>query len=173
MTLPIKTLEELMDPAVEARQAARRAARQSDLLRQVWRAFLAPGAPVPIARIAHEATTWLHPAAVRDGLARLDEEDLILLQESVVRLAYPFSGDPTPFTVVLPDGRARFVCCAVDALGIAPMLGQAIEIRTHCHHCRTPIGLSVDPEGPDSGADGVMVWIGRRDPDERRACTGY
>jgi hypothetical protein len=171
MTLSIKTLEELMDPAVEARQAARRAARQNDLLRQVWRAFLADGGPVPIAMIAREATR-LATAAVRDGLARLDGEDLLLLQDGVVRLAYPFSGDPTAFTVALPDGRARFVCCAVDALGIAPMLGRPIKVRSDCHHCRGPIEFSVDPEGPDPGANGVMVWIGRRDPDERRACTG-
>ncbi len=172
MTLPIKTLDELMDPAVEARQVARRAARQNALLRQVWRAFLARGTPIPIAMVSGEATR-LDPAAVWDGLTRLDEEDLILLQDGIVRLAYPFSGDPTAFTIVLPDGRARFVCCAVDALGIASMLGQPIEIRAHCHHCGAPVGFPVDPEGPGPGADGVMVWIGRRDPDERRACTGH
>ncbi|MGH7320831.1 MAG: organomercurial lyase [Candidatus Rokuibacteriota bacterium] len=172
MTLPIKTLDELMDPAAEARQAARRAARQNDLLRQVWRALLARGAPIAIDRIEREAT-WLEPTTVRDGLARLDDEDLILLEDGAVRLAYPFSGDPTAFTIVLPDGRARCVCCAVDALGIAPMLGQPIDIRAHCHHCGGPIGFPVDPEGPGPGADDVMVWIGRRDPDERRACTGH
>jgi hypothetical protein len=172
MTLPIKTLEELMDPAVEARQTARRAARQDDLLRQVWRAFLAHGAPIPIDMVERQAAR-LEAAAVRNGLARLDDEDLILLEDGAVRLAYPFSGDPTAFTVVLPDGRARFVCCAVDALGIAPMLGQPIEIHAHCHRCGGPIRFPVDPEGPGPGADGVMVWIGRRDPDERRACTGH
>jgi hypothetical protein len=172
MPLPIKSLDELMDPAAEARQVARRAARQDDLLRQVWHAFLARGAPIPIAMVAGQVTR-LDPAVVRDGLARLDEEDLILLQDGVVRLAYPFSGDPTPFTIVLPDGRARFVCCAVDALGIAPMLGQPIEVRSHCHHCGGSIGFPVGPEGPGPGAVGVMVWIGRRDPDERRACTGH
>jgi hypothetical protein len=172
MTLPIKTLEELMDPAVLARQVTRRAAREDDLLRQVWRALLAHGMPVPIDMVTGDATR-IDRAAVRDGLARLDEEDLILLEDGVVRLAYPFSGDPTAFTIVLPDGGTRFVCCAVDALGIAPMLGQPIEVRSRCHHCGGPIGFPVGPEGPGPGAAGVMVWIGRRDPDERRACTGY
>ncbi len=172
MTLPVKTLAELVEPAAEARHAARRAARQNDLLRQVRRAFLAHGAPIPIGILERQRTP-LEPTAVRDGLARLDEEDLILLQDGVVRLAYPFSGDPTPFTIVLPDGRARFVCCAVDALGMAPMLGQPITIRSRCRHCGGPIGFVVGLEGPAPGADGVMVWTGRRDPDERRACTGY
>ena len=170
--LPIKTFEELMDPAVEARQAARRTARQNDLLRHVWRALLARGAPIPVDVLERELTRPA-PPAVRDGLAHLDREDLILLQDGVVRLAYPFSGDPTAFTIVLPDGRARFVCCAVDALGIAPMLGQPIEIRARCHHCGGPISFPVDPEGPGPGGDDVMVWIGHRDPDERRACTGH
>src|SRR5262245_16441245 len=134
MTLPIKTLDELMDPAADARHARRRAARQSALLREVWRVFLDHGAAIPIALLDREAT-GLEPAAVPEDLARLDAEDLILLQDGLVRVAYPFSGDQTPFTIVLPDGRARFVCCAVDALGIAPMLGQPIEIRSHCHHC--------------------------------------
>lgn len=134
--------------------------------------MLAHGAPIAIDMV-ERAATWLEPAAVRDGLAGLDEEDLLLLQNGVVRLAYPFSGDPTAFTIVLPDGRARFVCCAVDALGIAPMLGHPIEVRSPCHHCGEPIRFPVDPEGPGPGADGVMVWIGRRDPDERRACTGH
>jgi hypothetical protein len=172
MTVPIKTLNELMDPAAEARQAARRAARQNALLREVWRIFLARGTPIPIDRLLDEPT-GLDPGAVGDELGRLDGEDLILLQDGLVRLAYPFSGDPTPFTIVLPDGRARSVCCAVDALGIAPMLGQPIEVRSQCHHCGAPIGFPVGPEGPGPGADGVMVWIGRRDPDERRACTGH
>jgi hypothetical protein len=171
MTLPIRTVDELLDAPAVARQAARRAARDSNLLRQVWRAFLARGAPIPVDILARELTA---PAAetVR-GLARLDAEDLIVVEAGVVRLAYPFSGDPTAFTVVLPDGRARFVCCALDALGIAPMLGQPIAVRSPCHHCGAAIGFPVDPEGPGPGADGVMVWIGGRDLDERRACTGH
>ncbi len=138
----------------------------------IWRALLASGTPIRIGSLECQ-TAGLGSTAVREGLARLDAEDLILLEDGLVRLAYPFSGDQTPFTIVLADGRARFVCCAVDALGIAPMLGQPITIRSHCHHCKGPIQFAVDPEGPGPGAAGVMVWIGRRDPDERRACTGH
>jgi alkylmercury lyase-like protein len=172
MTLPMKTIDESLDSAVVARQAARRATRENDLLRQVWRAFLADGAPISIDVLERELTTSV-PETVRDGLARLDEDDLILVQDGVVRLAYPFSGDPTAFTVGLPDGRMRFACCAIDALGMAPMLGQPVTVGSWCHHCAAPIRLRADPEGPDGDIDGVVVWVGRRDPDERRACTGH
>ena len=172
MTLPMKTIDELMDSAVAARQADRRAARDNHLLRQVWRAFLARGTPIAIDVLERELTAP-PPETVRDGLARLDEEDLILVQDGVVRLAYPLSGDPTAFTVGLLDGRIRFTCCAIDALGMAPMLGQPVTVGSWCHHCAAPIRLRVDPEGPDPDIDDVVVWVGRRDPDERRACTGH
>jgi hypothetical protein len=170
--LPMKTVEELMDPAVRARQAARRAARENDLLREVWRAFLARGAPIPVDVLAGELAAPA-PGALRGGLARLDADDLIVVEGGVVRLAYPFSGDPTAFSVALPDGRSRFVCCAVDALGIAPMLGQPVTVGSRCHHCGAPIAFRVAPDGPGADAEGVVVWVGRQDPDERRACTGH
>jgi len=170
--LPMKTLEELMDPAVEARRAARRAARENDLLRQVWRAFLARGAAIPVDALAGELIAP-SPEAVREGLARLDAEDLIVVGDGVVRLAYPFSGEPTAFTVRLPDGRTRFTCCAIDALGIAPMLGQPVTVESRCHHCGAPLAFRVNPEGLGVDAQGVVVWVGQQDPDERRACTGH
>jgi len=107
---------------------------------------------------------------VRDELTTLDESDLILLEEDEVRLAYPFSALPTPFVVRLEDGRERFACCAIDALGVAAMLEARIVIRSRCHHCGEPLELAVDAAGP-LGAEQVMVWVGRRRPDERRVCT--
>jgi hypothetical protein len=49
---------------------------------------------------------------------------LIRIRDGHVDLAYPFSASPTAFVVRLPDGRERYACCATDALGIAPMVGQ-------------------------------------------------
>ena len=172
MTLMIKTAEELIDPELEARWARRRADRQSEVLWHIWRAFLTHGGPIPVEAI-ERAFTGRSAEAVRDTLVWLDEHDLVLLQDGHVRLAYPFSGAPTAFSVTLPAGAERFACCAIDALGIAPMLGHRIEIRARCHHCGTPLLFSADTAGPGPDADGVMVWVGRRGPDERRVCTGY
>jgi hypothetical protein len=38
--------------------------------------------------------------------------------DDCIELACPFSGGPTAFALILPGGRERYACCAVDALGI-------------------------------------------------------
>ena len=96
---------------------------------------------------------------------------LIVLVDGVVSTAYPFSGQPTPFVVRLANGDERFSCCATDALGIAAMLRQRIEIRSRCHHCGEPLTLVADPSGPEPTGAGTMVWVGKRAADDRRACT--
>ncbi len=65
-------------------------------------------------------------------------------------------------------GGDRYACCAVDALGLAPMVGQRVEIRSRCHHCGTPLEVSATPAGPEPEADGVMLWIGARADDRRK-----
>jgi Alkylmercury lyase len=169
MSLEIKTADELIDPALEARWAARRHGTQGELLRSILRAFAERGGPVPVSQV--EAAFPRRPVgAVRDELAALDDQDLILLQEDEIRVAYPFSAIPTPFLVTFADGRERFACCATDALGIAAMLGARIGIRCRCHHCGEPLDLAVDATGPlDAGE--IMVWMGKRQEGERRACT--
>ena len=54
----------------------------------------------------------------------------------------------------------------MDALGIAPMVGETIEISSQCHHCGAPLSFAATPHGLGPDADGVMVWFGRRS-DER------
>lgn len=164
MDFEIKTAEELVDPELEARWAKRREARQGDVLRSILRAFAERGGPVRVDHVQDVFSDW-PPARIREELEALDTDDLILLQEDEIRLAYPFSGVPTPFLVRLEDGRERYACCAIDALGMAPMMGQRIEIRSRCHHCGAPLALSATPEGPGPEAAGVMVWVGERTAD--------
>lgn len=80
------------------------------------------------------------------AVARFAQRDLVHLDGGEIAVAYPFSGRPTPHRVWI-DGRAEpvFAMCALDALGIAPMLNLAVEI------------LSRDPLG------GGEVWV-RIDP---------
>ena len=173
MTVEIRTAAEMIALDVEGRGAARRAARESPLLRFVLRAFVDRPGPVAVDEIL-SAFSGQGPEQVRAALTQLDEDDLIRLDAGHVGLAYPFSAAATPFVLDLgqADG-ARYVCCAVDALGIAPMLGQRVGIRSRCHHCASPIELSVEPAGPGPDAEGLMVWVGKRAEDARRACDGY
>ena len=169
--LEIKTADELVTPELEAEWAARRSARRSPVLQHILRAFLAVGGPVSVKAV--EAALPGHDRdAVREHLAGLDARDLIQLGASGVEIAYPFSASPTPFVVRLADGRERYACCAVDALGMAPMLQERVDIRSRCHHCGDRLALTVEPEGPAPGADGIMLWIGTRGSDACRLATG-
>jgi alkylmercury lyase-like protein len=85
-------------------------------------------------------------------------------------LAYPWSGTPTPFVAVLDDGRQRWACCAIDALGLAPMLGRPVTLRGRCHHCDAAFALRVEPTGP-VGGDGLVAWVGDRGDLRGKACT--
>ena len=160
-SLVILTADDLIALDVEGRGQARRAAREAAMPRRILRAFLDRGGPIPV----HEILADVQPGsaeAVHDALIRLDEEDLVRIRDGHVDIAYPFSAAPTAFVVGLPDGRERYVCCAIDALGIAPMVGQRIQIRSRCHQSHRPVKFSVTPEGPGPEAAGVMLWVGKR-----------
>jgi hypothetical protein len=170
MGLEIRTAAELIALDLEGRGAARRAAREAVLLQRVFRAFVERAGPVGVDEIV-SAFPAQPPESVREALAKLDGDDLLRLDGGPVDLAYPFSASPTPFVVDLGEGRGeRYVCCAIDAMGIAPMVGRQVRIQSWCHHCGAPIELSVDRSGPGPDAAGVMVWVGKRAEDERRAC---
>lgn len=165
--LEIKTADELIDQDVEARWTARRTARQTDVFQRILRAFLDRGGPIPVDDIV-SAFPGGPTQAVHDALVGLDDDDLIRIRDSHVDIAYPFSASPTPFVVRLVGGGERYACCAMDALGVAPMVGQRVEVRSRCHHCRTPLEFSAAPDGPGPESDGIMLWIGKASEDRRR-----
>ena len=163
--LVILTADELKTLHPLERQAARRAARQQPLARLILRTFLHRGGPIPVEDII-AVSPDRHPVALHDALVTLDDEDLIRVRAGQIDIAYPFSGVPTPFRLRLSGGRERYACCAMDALGIAPMVGEPVEIRSQCHHCGGPLTFSVAPDRPAPDAEGMMVWFGKRG-DER------
>ena len=165
--LQIRTADEFVALDLQDRWKTRRAAREKDVSRLILRTFLERGGPVPVGEIIasfSDAPT----GAIHRALAALDEDDLIRIRDGQVDIAYPFSASPTPFVVRLTDGRERYACCAMDALGIALMVGERVEIRSRCHHCGTPLEFSVTPDGLQRDADGIMLWIGKRADDRCR-----
>lgn len=170
MKVPIRAAGEAIDPEQEARWAARRADRQDAVLRSVLRCFLDREGPVPVTDV-HAALPDRPAAAVGAALDALDEKDLLVLGDGRIELAYPFSGHPSAFSVILRDGRERFACCAIDALGIAAMLRERIHVRSSCHHCGEAIGFTTEAGGPGPDAEGIMVWVGPGQAGERRVAT--
>ena len=92
----------------------------------------------------------------------LAEKDLILWQDAEQRIqsAYPFSGLPTIHTVHLKDGPKVFALCAVDALGMAVMLGQEADIVSRCAQCQASVEVAVAPDGLGQHRPGnSVVWF--------------
>jgi hypothetical protein len=168
--LPIKTAAELADADLEARAASRRAAREGLVMRTVLRLFADSGGPVRVDAVL-SALPETRPDVLRRALGDLNDDDLLVLRDDAIELAYPFSGAPTRFVARRADGRERFICCAIDALGLAPMLGEPVQIASACHHCDAPLGFAVGPDGPGPEARDLMVWVTRSGPDDGRACT--
>ena len=160
MALPLRTADQLIDAHIEARWAARRSGPWASTLQDLWRLLLEREGPIPVDEL-HRLLPGRTREAVPEALTALDADDLIVVRDGRLTAAYPFSGEATAFAVILPDGRHRYACCAIDALGIAPMLGQRIEVGSPCHHCGQPLAFAVAVDGPAAGAAGVMVWVGQ------------
>jgi hypothetical protein len=159
---PLKTAAELMDSTFLAKWTERGALSASAraALGEILDRFAAEGGPVDV-------TTLRAPGAAVD---ELDARDLVYASGGQVVLAYPWSGTPTAFVAVLPDGRQRWACCALDALGIAALLRQPVTVRAACHHCDEPIRLELTPDGTVADP-GVLAWIGERGDLRGKACT--
>lgn len=167
--MPRKRADELFDAAFAVKWAVWQGLDPETraVHRAVLRRLLAGAGPAAGAEIAADA--GLAPDAVEAALVRLDTADLVLLTQGRVRLAYPLSAVPTAFAVAFEGGRLCHACCAVDALGLPAMTGEAATIRAVCHHCGEALILRVGPEGPADSHD-VMVWVGERGDLRGRAC---
>ena len=158
---PRRTAADLMDATFLARWADRAATSPAARLAlgEILDRLVADGAPLELASLRHRA-----------AVDELDDRDLVYVSDGRVVLAYPWSGTPTAFVTVLADGRERWACCAIDALGVPALLRQPVTVRATCHHCDEPIELPVTPDGPASEA-GVMAWVGERGDLRGKACT--
>ncbi|MGH3375912.1 MAG: alkylmercury lyase family protein [Actinoallomurus sp.] len=136
---------------------------------QVLRAFAENGNP--------PSRTELDDAAAPSGttgrtvLGLLHAGDFLRLDEGgAVSAAYPFSATPTAHAVQVEDGPAAYSMCAIDALGIAAMLGKAVTIRSAEPVTGAPITVTV-PAGNGRAVwepAGAVVFVGQ---DDTRGCA--
>jgi hypothetical protein len=94
----------------------------------VLRAFATQGrAPVP----PHIAAAANRQHDVAGQLVELHDHDVIRLDgQRHIRAAYPFSAVPTPHLVAIDGGPTVHAMCAIDALGVADMLGRPVVITS-------------------------------------------
>lgn len=115
----------------------------------VLRAFAQTGhAPDPAELEGAAAPLGLSARAV---LATLAAGDFLTLDEhGQVAAAYPFSAQPTGIEVTLPTGVTVASMCAIDALGIAAMLGSDTVIDSADPVSGEPVRVTF--------ADGTASW---------------
>jgi hypothetical protein len=95
-------------------------------------------------------------------LAELAGGDFVYLdQAGSISAAYPFSATPTPHKVQIAGGASAYAMCAIDALGMAAMLGASVAIRSADPATGEPVTVTV------SGRDALwhpataVVFVGR------------
>ena len=69
-----------------------------------------------------------------------------------ISAAYPFSPAPTPHLVTISGGPQVYAMCAIDALGIAAMLGKTVTISSSEPGTGAPVTVTVPAAG------GAAVW---------------
>jgi hypothetical protein len=144
---------------------------EQEFYRWILRSF-GDGTPPGAEALADAASQF--ELEVEPALDRLREHDLVHPDPATgaILVAYPFSGRPTTHRVRLAD-REVYAMCAIDALGIAPMFGQPIEVDSRDPMSRAEIRAQVAPDGvaqwwPESAV--VVAGAIRSDGDE--ACCG-
>jgi hypothetical protein len=109
-----------------ANRTAGLSAAERTLLLWILRRFAEEGRPSMELVRAAAADVGVELDTALETLAR---EDLVHLRDGEIAVAYPFSGRPTTHRVRFQNGHEAFAMCAIDALGIAPMVNKPIQIR--------------------------------------------
>ena len=151
-----------------------RPARLTDDERKLYfwilRRFVTDGRP---SRADVRATAARLALDAEQALTTLAGEDLVHRgAEGEITIAYPFSGCRTAHRIRFPGGHEVDAMCAIDALGIAPMFGEPIEIESRDPLSGAQIRARVAPDGaaewsPESAV--VVTGAIRNDGD---ACCG-
>jgi Alkylmercury lyase len=112
-----------------------------------------------------EAAAARHGRTAAEVLADLHAGDFIHLDDAGrVRAAYPFSAGPTPHVVQISGGPRVCAMCAIDALGVAAMLGAGVTITSADTRTGQPVTITVTEDGKAAAWEPVttVVFNGRR-----------
>ncbi|MEX2210370.1 MAG: alkylmercury lyase family protein [Gaiellaceae bacterium] len=147
----------------EARVGRSRSERLSDQERALYfsilRSFARGQTPAPATIAAETRRLGLDLAAAR---AKLAAEDLVHFDaDGAVLVAYPFSGRPTAHQVTL-NGHSVYAMCAIDALGMAPMLSQPVAISSRDPASDEAVFVELSPDGAaEWQPEEAVVVVGR------------
>lgn len=150
------------------------AAAQRAVYQAVLRMFAAAGRPPEPAELEDAARPFGLTAS--QVLAELAAADLLGLDEAGrIRMAYPFSARPTPHMVAIANGPRVYSMCALDALGIPPMLGADAVITSADPLTGAAVTVTFAAGQASWDPPGAILYVGRTGSDgsaEQMAC-GY
>lgn len=130
------------------------------LHRTILRHFACSGRPPQAAALDAE-----------DLLRELHDRDVIRLDDDgEIRAAYPFSAIPTPHLVAIANGPTAYAMCAVDALGIAAMLGRDITITSLDPQSGDPISVIVHGGQAAWTPEDAVVVVGSQSASAEDCC---
>jgi hypothetical protein len=152
-------------------RARRLSGPEGEFYRWILKAFATGSRPTAAKTACEAARLGLDPAQALEVLAR---EDLAHADESgQIVVAYPFSARPRGHRVLIAGQQSVEAMCAIDALGIAPMLEKPIEIASRDPISGAEISVRLDLEAqavwqPDSAV--VLACSARREGPSFRGC---
>ncbi|MEV4178413.1 organomercurial lyase, partial [Nonomuraea sp. NPDC049709] len=130
----------------------------------------AAGAAPPAAELTRAAAPY--GVSAEQVLAELHAADFLRLDDrgegdgngaGQIRAAYPFSASPTRHRVQINGGPAVFAMCAIDALGIAAMLGRDVRITSADPLDERPVTVEVTAAGQARWAPAsAVVFAGQQ-----------
>ena len=177
--VPAPSVEQLRDALAEAehRVPAPLAVAPSEVL-SAWRSQAIPLDPVektvhqeilrtyaatgrPPAPSELDAATTASGRLTRDVLTALHEADAIRLDlDGRIAVAYPFSTRPTRHRVRIAHQVDAYAMCAIDALGIASMLGQDTCIESVDVTTGEAITVTMAIDGTTWVPERAVVFVG-------------
>ncbi|MFI9550591.1 organomercurial lyase [Nonomuraea endophytica] len=123
------------------------------LQQRILRSFAETGRAPSRSQLPERALTELHEA----DFLRLDEH-------GEIHAAYPFSATPTPHEIHIDGGPRVYAMCAIDALGIAAMLGRDIRTDSRDPVTGRPVTVHASGDGTDATwhPAGAVVFAGQQ-----------
>ncbi|MGW3353416.1 alkylmercury lyase family protein [Nonomuraea rubra] len=134
----------------------------------VLRCFAETGHAPGTAELAQAARPY--GVSAEQVLAALHAADFLRLDDGgarngagQIRAAYPFSATPTPHRVQIAGGPQVFAMCAIDALGIAAMLGRDVHVTSADPLDGRPVTVEVHAGGQARWTPaGAVVFAGQQ-----------
>jgi alkylmercury lyase len=151
-------------------RCARLSESERELYAWILRRFATDGRPRSVELRAAAEQLGLEPDGALETLAC---EDLIHRgADGEIAVAYPFSGRPTAHRVRFPGGHEVDAMCAIDALGIAPMFGVAIEIESRDPMSGDEVHARVVPDASVEWSPESAVVVAGAIRSQGDACCG-